>query len=75
MRTTFVVGEPLIDSNNERLAVVLATENLLLNMYRATTFDLPLQIQIDTTYRLVIQGHAVMPNGVTTLDQCYHQMV
>lgn len=74
MHSTFVVGEPMIDSTKERLAVVLATENLLLNMYRATTFDLPLQVQMDTTHCLVIEGHAVMPIGVTSLDQCYHQV-
>ena len=70
--TVFVCGKPVIDPSTQRLVVVLSTENLLLNSYRATVYGMPLQIQIDTTYRLVVEGHGTILIGHTSLDQVFH---
>ena len=56
------------------------TENLLENAYRATQQGVPLQVMVDTTYRLVIEGHGtilighiVAYGGVSSEDTHGHQ--
>ena len=76
--TCFVVGEPWIDSAHDpvRIAVVLSTENLLLNGWRALQecgSELRvLQLCVDTTWRLVIEGHGTILIGVMAPDQHAH---
>jgi len=77
--TPFLVGDYICDSLDNgldglgRIAALISTENLLLNGYRARVVgDMPLQIQIDTTYRLVVEGYGTMILGVTSLDQTFH---
>ena len=77
--TPYLVGDYICDSlyngldGNGRIAALISTENLLLNGYRAGNVgSMPVQLQIDTTYRLVIEGHGTMILGVTSLDQKFH---
>ena len=71
--TVYVCGEPRVDSASSEVCVVLSIHNLLLNAYRQTCFGLPTYVQIDTTHRLVIEGHCVMP--ITTVDCLQHTHV
>ena len=63
LHTTYVCGEPLIDSESQTIAIAFSTRNLLLNAYRQQCFGLPSIIQVDTTYRLVLEGHCNMLFG------------
>ena len=71
--TVYVCGEPRVDSASSEVCVVLSIHNLLLNAYRQTCFGLPTYVQTDTTHRLVIEGHCVMP--ITTVDCLQHTHV
>ena len=71
--TVYVCGEPRIDSVSGEVHIVLSTDNLLLNAYRQTLFGLPSYVQIDTTHRLICEGHCVMP--ITTVDCLQHTHV
>lgn len=77
--TAFVVGRYICDSGAAgvhgpgRLVVVISTRNLIGNGYRACVRGCgEVQLQLDTTYRLVIEGHGTMVMGVTSLDQKFH---
>jgi len=77
MHTVHVIGEPLLESQFDvgghkgRMAVVLSSEHLLLNLYRAQELGV-LQIQLDTTYRLVVEGRGTLLVGVSDLSQVFH---
>jgi len=72
-RHTFVViGQPLLDEQAGRIAVVLSTENLLLNPIRASKRGMGLQLMIDAEYRLVEEGNATMLIGISSLEQVFH---
>ena len=72
MHTVYQVGGLYFDSREERVAGVLSTENLLLNGYRIIQEGMPLTILIDTTYRLVVEGHGTILVGVMAPDQHFH---
>ena len=56
----------------QEIAIAYSTENLLLNAYRQTLFGLPSICQIDTTHRLVIEGHNNMLFGCVDAAQHFH---
>jgi hypothetical protein len=72
----FVCGDPIVDpaGKKPRLAVVYSTVNLLLNAARHswTQWARPCQFSVDTTYRLVNEGHGLLVVGVMGLDQKLH---
>jgi hypothetical protein len=72
----FVCGDPIINpaGKKPRLAVVYSTVNLLLNAARHswTQWARPCQFSVDTTYRLVQEGHGLLVVGVMGLDQKLH---
>ena len=67
-----VVGEVKSDSQAKRLAVVLSTENLLLNARRFQLEGLNLTLSVDTTWSLVVEGHGTIVVGVVSPDQHFH---
>ena len=70
--TTYVVGEPRVDPSSNVVTFVLSTDNLLLNAYRQSLFGLPQFVCIDTTHRLVVEKHCVMPITTTSPNQKAH---
>lgn len=56
----------------QEINIAYSTENLLLNAYRQTCFGLPSICQIDTTHRLVIEGHNNMLFGCVDAAQHFH---
>lgn len=78
--TVFMVGEPLLIAKESeegavgdgRIAVVLSSRNLLMNGWRAMQSREPLQIFMDTTYRLTVEGFGVFTVGVMDPSQRYH---
>ena len=77
----FVVGtarisppRPGAQDDTGRLAVVLSSYNFLMNGYRALRSGNPITLMIDTTYRLVIQGHGTMPMCVMDEGQKTHML-
>ena len=55
-----------------RIAIALSTEALLLNGYRMTRQAMPMQVQVDTTWKLVKEGHGTIVVGTTAVDQTFH---
>ena len=76
----FVCGTPVVDPGTEktkpRLVVVYSSVNLLLNAarHRWTQWARPCQFSVDTTYRLVNEGHGLLVVGVMGLDQHLHHI-
>ena len=67
-----MIGEPLLDEAGCRIAVVLSSDNLLLNPIRAQKRGMGIQFMIDTEYRLVDEGYATMLMGIAGLNQVFH---
>lgn len=57
---------------NGRVAVLFSTDNFLLNGWRASQFSHGVQLCIDATHRLVIEGHGVLVICVVDLAQVTH---
>jgi hypothetical protein len=72
LHAVWVCGEPLIDPEKQEIGVAYSTENLLLNAYRQAQYGLPSIVQVDTTHRLVIEGHNNMLFGTTDAAQHFH---
>ena len=70
--TTYVLGEPQISSATNLVCAALSTDNLLLNAYRQSRFGVPSYMQVDTTHRLVVEGHCVLPITTSCLMQHAH---
>ena len=61
---------PIIDASKQVVAIGYSSENLLLNGYRQCQFGLPCMCFVDTTARLILEGHVVMVFG--TVDPSCH---
>ena len=72
LHSTFVCGEPIIDSENQQITVAYSTPNLLKNAYRQQQFGLPAILQVDTTHRIVLEGHNNMLIGTVDAAQHFH---
>jgi hypothetical protein len=72
LHAVWVCGDPLINPETQVVGVAYSTENLLLNAYRQTMYGLPSIVQVDTTHRLVIEGHNNMLFGTTDAAQHFH---
>ena len=67
-----VVGDYTSNSETSRLAVVLSTDNLLLNARRYELEGLNFTLTVDTTWSLVVEGHGTIVVGVVSPDQHFH---
>ena len=65
-------GEPIIDAESQNITIAFSTRNLLLNAYRQMLFGLPAIVQVDTTHRLVLEGHNNMLFGTVDAAQHFH---
>ena len=59
----YVLGEPIVVPDESRVTVALSSENLLLNAYRQQDFGVPSYLCVDTTHRLVREGHSPLLHG------------
>ena len=73
----FVVGEvqfepPRVDDPDDkgRLVAALSTLNLLMNGWRSLQNGGPLVLLLDTTYKLVVEGHGTV--GMCVVDEAQH---
>ena len=72
LHTTFVCGVPKVDAENGLINIAYSTENLLLNAYRQGRYGYPSIVQIDTTHRLVLEGHSCLLIGTVDPAQHFH---
>jgi hypothetical protein len=70
--TCYVVGTPQLDSTLNLITFVVSTDNMLLNAYRQALFGLPTYVAVDTTHRLVVEKHCLMPITTTSMTQHTH---
>jgi hypothetical protein len=70
--TAYIIGEPVINAETEEIMLAMTTENLILNGYRQTCYGFPTYLCVDTTHRLVVEGHSTMLFGTTGPDQRFH---
>ena len=70
--TISLLGEPIVVPEEHRITVALSSENLLLNTYRQEDFGLPSYVCVDTTHRLVVEGHCCMAVGTMSATQHFH---
>ena len=54
------------------MVIALSSENLLLNAYRQSVSGLPSYVMVDTTHRLVVEGHNCMLVGTMDAAQHFH---
>ena len=72
LHTTFVCGDPIVDSATQTITIAYSTPNLLMNAYRQQQYGLPAILQVDTTHRLVLEGHNNMLFGTVDAAQHFH---
>ena len=72
MHTGYIIGEPVIDSERQRITLAYSTENLLLNAYRQSQYGIPQLVQVDCTHRLMLEGHSCMLFGCVDTAQHFH---
>ena len=70
--TVHVLGEPIVIPEEHRVTVAFSTINLLLNLYRQSDFGVPKFVCVDTTHRLVKEGHCCLLVGTMSLSQHFH---
>ena len=70
--TVYALAPPLIVPEEHTVTIAVSTENLLLNAYRQSDFGVPKYLCVDTTHRLVKEGHCCMPVGTMSLSQKFH---
>jgi len=70
--TVYTVGEPKIDPETQTICIAMTSENLALNAYRQTCYAMPTYVCVDSTYRLIVEGHNCMLFGTTGPDQRFH---
>ena len=70
--TAYVIGETVIDSEQQLITITYSTENLLLNAYRQSRYSFPQIVQVDCTSRLVLEGHSCMLFGCVDARQHFH---
>ncbi len=74
-RTTYLVGDRFfVDSEARRHWAVLSTEDMLLNAYRQLCTGQDMYIGVDTSYRLTVEGFALMPIMVVSPNQQGHRI-
>ena len=72
LHSVYVCGEPWIDASTQTVSIAFSSQNLLLNAYRQAQCGLPSILQVDTTYRLVLEGHNNMLFGTVDAAQHFH---
>jgi len=72
IHSVYVCGEPRIDSDKQEICIAFSNENLLLNAYRQSISSVPTSIMVDTTPRLVLEGHNNMLFGCVDARQRFH---
>ena len=72
IHSVYIIGTPTIEVVTQSVAITISTENLLLNVYRQAQTGLPSILQVDTTHRLVIEGHNCMLFGLVDPAQHFH---
>jgi hypothetical protein len=71
--TAFIVGEYLINSKEKRVAIVVSSENLLLNGHRQRCYGQDLAFNIDASYKYTIAQHyGLIAIYVVSPDQVGH---
>lgn len=71
--TVYLCGdEYVVDEASGRVAIVLSTENLLLNAYRQQCTGQGVVIAMDTSYRYMNEGYGVLPIKVVDFSQTGH---
>ena len=68
----YVLGQAVVVPEECRVTAAISTENLLLNAYRQARSGMPSFLAVDTTHRLIKEGHCCMPVGTVSLDQKFH---
>ena len=71
---SYLLGEPLVVPESNRVTFAVSSDNLLLNAYRQTRFGLPSYLAVDTTHRLISEGHCIMPVGTMSATQHFHKI-
>ena len=71
---SYLLGEPLVVPESNRVTFAVSSDNLLLNAYRQTQFGLPSYLAVDTTHRLISEGHCIMPVGTMSATQHFHKI-
>lgn len=72
VHTGYIIGEPVMDSERQRITLAYSTENLLLNAYRQSQYGIPQLVQVDCTHRLMLEGHNCMLFGCVDAAQHFH---
>ena len=70
--TVYTLAPPIVDDVSHRVVVALSSDNLLLNAYRQQAVGVPSYIMVDTTHRLIVEGHNCMLIGTMDLEQHFH---
>ena len=72
IHSVYVCGEPIIDSKTNNVSIAYSSENLLLNAYRQSLSPVQDLVQVDTTHRLVLEGHNNLLLGCVDAAQNFH---
>ena len=59
-------------SSTKRVVTAFSSENLLLNAYRQDLLAMPTLLCMDTSNRLVLEGHSVFLFGTHGVDHKFH---
>lgn len=72
--TAYVVDGWEVDSDTKYIAYVLTSEKLMKNLWHISQSGMPTILCIDTTHRLIAEGHSVFVCGVRDIAQKFHKV-
>mmetsp|Transcript_37685 Transcript_37685/g.93526 ORF Transcript_37685/g.93526 Transcript_37685/m.93526 type:complete len:202 (+) Transcript_37685:196-801(+) len=72
--TVYVVSGWEIDSETAWVTYVLTSEKLMTNLWHIKESGMPVILCVDTTHRLVAEGHSVFVCGVRDIAQKFHKV-
>ena len=63
-----------VNSDTQEVRYLMASDFMLLNAHNISESGLPTTLMVDSTHRLISQGHAVFIVGCTDLSHAFHQI-
>jgi hypothetical protein len=72
--TVYVVKGWIIDSEDKWVGYVVTSEKLMKNLWHLSQSGMQMILCVDTTHRLVAEGHSVFVCGVRDIEQKFHKV-
>lgn len=74
--SAYIIDSPrfIVDSERDQVVYMMTSEKMLKNIFWQADSGMPRILCMDTTHRLVAEGHSVMVLGVRDIEQKFHRV-